>query len=64
MRLNVENMTCGHWRATVEKAMASVDPAAAVSVDIPGRTVDVTSDADADALMSAIRAQGYDVRAA
>ncbi|WP_299843657.1 heavy-metal-associated domain-containing protein [uncultured Jannaschia sp.] len=64
MRLNVENMTCGHCRATVEKAIASVDPAAAVSVDIPGRTVDVTSNADADALMGAIRAQGYDVRAA
>ncbi|MGC1261520.1 MAG: heavy-metal-associated domain-containing protein, partial [Jannaschia helgolandensis] len=39
MRLNVENMTCGHCRASVEKAIASVDPAASVTVDLPGRTV-------------------------
>ena len=64
MRLNVENMTCGHCRATVEKAIASVDPDATVTVDVPGRTVDVTSNADADTLMGAIRAQGYEVRAA
>ncbi len=64
MRLNVENMTCGHCRATVEKAIAAVDPDAAVTVDLPGRTVDVRSDAAPEALMGAIRAEGYDVRAA
>lgn len=64
MRLNVENMTCGHCRARIEKAIASVDPTAKVTVDVPGRTVDVESIADADTLIAAIRADGYDVRAA
>tara|TARA_R110000850_G_scaffold4235_25_gene19755 strand:- start:3476 stop:3784 length:309 start_codon:yes stop_codon:yes gene_type:complete len=64
MRLNVENMTCGHCRASVEKAIASVDPAASVTVDLPGRTVDIESQADAETLMGAIRAEGYEVRAA
>ena len=64
MRLNIENMTCGHCRATVEKAITSVDPAAVVTVDLPGRTVDVTSEAAPETLVGAIRAEGYQVRAA
>ena len=64
MRLNVENMTCGHCRSAVEIAIASIDPVAKVVVDVPGRTVDLDSTADEGALIAAIRAEGYDVRTA
>lgn len=62
MRLNVENMTCGHCRAAVEKAIASVDPRAKVVVDLPGRTVDVESDAGREQLLRALRDEGYEAR--
>lgn len=59
-RINVANMTCGHCKAAVEKAVASVDPEARVSVDLPGRTVEVDSDAADQALLAAVQAEGYD----
>lgn len=62
MRLNITNMSCGHCSAAIEKAIASVDPAAEVKVDIPSRTVDVDTRLDAKTLVGAIRAEGYDAQ--
>ncbi len=59
-RLNVSNMTCGHCKAAVEKAVASVDPAAKVTVDLPGCFVEVDSSASGEDLLSAVRGEGYD----
>ena len=59
-RLDVSNMTCGHCKSAVTKAIASVDPDAVVTVDLPGRTVDVKSDASKQDLLAAIKAEGYD----
>ena len=59
-RLDVSNMTCGHCKSAVTKAIASVDPDAVVEVDLPGRTVDVTSSASDHDLLAAVKAEGYD----
>lgn len=58
-RLNIPDMTCGHCKAAVEKAVASVDATAKVAVDLDARTVDIDSSADLAALLAALKAEGY-----
>ncbi len=60
IKLKVPEMSCGHCKSAIEKAIASVDADASVNVDIEGRTVEINSSADVDALMSAIKEEGYE----
>lgn len=59
MKLSIPDMSCGHCKATVEKTIASVDPAAQVVVDLASRTVEVRSTASDSALLQALDAEGY-----
>lgn len=59
-RLNVPDMSCGHCKASIEKAITTLDPAAQVGVDLTAKTVDVsTTVPDAD-IIAAVRAKGFD----
>lgn len=59
-RLNVPDMSCGHCKASIEKAITALDPAAQVGVDLTAKTVDVsTTVPDAD-IIAAVRAKGFD----
>jgi copper chaperone len=63
-KLNVPEMSCGHCKATIEKAVAGVDADARVSVDLENRTVSIES-AIADAtLIDALKAEGYEATVA
>ena len=62
--LNVPEMSCGHCKATVEKAVAGVDPAAKVSVDLTKRSVGVTSTRSVADLIAALKGAGYEATAA
>ena len=57
--LNVPDMSCAHCKAAVEKAIASVDPTAAVAVDLDRHSVEVASQAPAEALIAALGTVGY-----
>ena len=57
---NVPDMSCGHCKTAIEKAVAGVDPAADVQVDLAARMVRITSDRPDQAVIAAIRAAGYD----
>ncbi len=59
MKLSVPDMSCGHCKATVEKTISAVDPAARVAVDLTTRTVDVTGTAATAALLKALADEGY-----
>lgn len=59
LKLKVEEMSCGHCAATVQKAVKDVDPAAKVDVDLPTGTVSVETTADAARIGNAIRSAGY-----
>jgi copper chaperone len=59
LRYTIEDMTCGHCVQTITKALNGLDPAAAVSIDLGSKTVDVTTAADRQAVEGTIRDAGY-----
>ncbi len=59
-KFNVPEMSCGHCKAAIEKAIAGVDPAAKVAVDLENRFVEVESSAANDALIAAMKEEGYE----
>jgi copper chaperone len=61
--LSIPEMSCGHCKASVEKAVASVDPAAKVAVDLTTRRVDVSSVSTTAALIAALKVAGYEATA-
>ena len=62
--LNVPGMNCGHCRAAVEQAIASVDSAATPQIDLVTRTVSLESDASDQVIIDALAAKGYPATAA
>ncbi len=59
LTLHVSDMTCGHCASTITKAVAAVDPAAKVEIDLAAHKVAVDSAKPAEALVAAIRDAGY-----
>ena len=57
--LNVPGMNCGHCRAAVEQAIASVDSAATPQVDLGNKTVSLESHASDQEIVDALAAKGY-----
>ncbi|TMV03386.1 heavy-metal-associated domain-containing protein [Ruegeria sediminis] len=57
--LHVPDMSCGHCKAAIEKAVGGVDSAARLSFDMGARTVAVESAAPLDAILAALKSQGY-----
>jgi copper chaperone len=58
--LNVPQMSCGHCKATIEKAVANVDADARVNVDLENRTVTIESTIADAGLIEAIKDGGYE----
>ena len=63
-KLKVPEMSCGHCKAAVEKAVASVDAQAKVDVDLENRTVQIETSAANDALIAALKEEGYEATVA
>lgn len=59
MKFSIPDMSCGHCKATVEKTIIDLDSAADVKVDLDARTVAVRSTVPAEAIMNALKAEGY-----
>ena len=55
----IPDMSCGHCKATVERTVLQLDPAATLAFDMPARQVSVTSSQDSATLQDALRAAGY-----
>lgn len=64
--LEVQGMTCGHCKASVEGALKKLDGVSTAEVHLETGKVDVTFDESkvtVDALKEAVEDQGYDVQA-
>ncbi|MCP2076037.1 UNVERIFIED_ORG: copper chaperone [Pseudomonas lini] len=61
---NVQGMSCGHCVKAITQAVRAKDPAADVQVDLGAKTVQVQSSLPADAVLEAIKEEGYEVSAA
>ncbi|GIN57276.1 copper chaperone CopZ [Lederbergia ruris] len=62
--LNVQGMTCGHCKMSVESALKKLDGVSAAEVHLETGKVDVTFDeskVNVEAMKEAIEEQGYDI---
>ncbi len=61
--LNVSNMTCGHCKMTVEKALMAISGVHAAEVDLIEGTAEVEADENVDdtTLKMAVEKAGYPV---
>ncbi|KJH88047.1 MULTISPECIES: heavy-metal-associated domain-containing protein [Pseudomonas] len=57
---NVQGMSCGHCVKAVTQAVQAKDPAAQVQVNLGAGTVQVQSTLPKEALIEAIREEGYE----
>lgn len=64
--LNVQGMSCGHCKMSVEGALKNLSGVSAAEVNLAAGNVDVTFDeskVNIDAMKEAIEEQGYEVEA-
>ena len=62
--LSVPDISCGHCKTTIERAVGDLDGVQAVAVDISARTVELRFDEEAlglDQIIDAIEEVGYAV---
>lgn len=57
--LTVNGMTCGHCETAVKNALKNVPGVQDVRVDLQGGTASVQGEADAQALIAAVKEEGY-----
>jgi len=63
--LNVQGMSCGHCKTSVENALTKLKGVSTAEVNLDAGNVDVTFDkstVNVDAMKEAIEEQGYDVK--
>ena len=60
--INVTGMNCNHCRASVEKALTSVEGVTAVNVDLQSGEATVAGSADRAALVAAVESIGFGVK--
>ena len=59
----IPDMTCGHCKETVEKAIFELDESAIVMIDLDTHNVDVTTQTTAAAIVAALKSAGYEAEA-
>ncbi|MDA5095846.1 heavy-metal-associated domain-containing protein [Aliiroseovarius sp. KMU-50] len=58
-KFHVPDMSCGHCKAAIEKAINSADGEAKLFFDLDARTVDITSQLDVSTLTQILEKEGY-----
>jgi copper chaperone len=56
---HIPDMSCGHCKATVEKAIHTLDPEAQIDFDMEARRIELDSRAKAADVRSVLAAAGY-----
>jgi len=63
IKLHIEGMTCGHCAKHVTEALQAVKGVESAEVDLQAKEATVAGQADLQALISAVEAEGYSARA-
>lgn len=63
MEFKITGMMCGHCKAHVEDAIKAVEGVDTFEVNLASGTAVVEGDAEKDAIISAVKAAGYDCAA-
>jgi copper chaperone len=58
--LNIPDMSCGHCKSAIEKAVATVDSSAQLDFDMENRRVRVLSTNSLDHILAALKSEGYE----
>ena len=61
---NVPEMSCGHCKAAIQKAISAADHSATVAFDMEARTIDVSSSLSLTELSDLLANEGYPSTAA
>lgn len=56
---HIPDMSCGHCKATVEKTIHALDPAARIDFDMEARRIALDSQAETVNVQAALAAAGY-----
>ena len=56
---HIPDMSCGHCKATVEKTILALDPAAQIEFELAARRISVESRAEAARVQAALAEAGY-----
>ncbi len=59
MKLSIPDMSCGHCKAVVERTIIDLDSNADVIVDLGAKTAEVKTTAAPEAILTALKAEGY-----
>lgn len=60
LNLSIPEMSCGHCKQAIEKAIASLDAAASVDFDLKNRQATVTSNSEPEQVLSCLKDAGYE----
>lgn len=56
---HIPDMSCGHCKATVEKTIHALDPAARIEFDMAARRISLNSGTEAARVQAALAEAGY-----
>ncbi len=59
MEFSIPDMSCGHCVKAITQALAQLDPAATLSVDLPTRTITVQTAQEREKVAAALAEAGY-----
>ncbi len=59
-KFSVPEMSCGHCKATIEKAITEIDSGAKLEFDLDARQVDIEAKVDTTAILAALKDAGYE----
>lgn len=62
MRLEVPEMSCGHCKASIERAVKDLDASARIAVDLGTRRVEIATAATLEEVVAALKEAGYAAR--